>query len=434
MKSYKYNKNKCALVLALCLLPLQGHAQSLEETVRTAISSHPAVKGSEASYRGSLQGIREAEAGYYPSVDVSADEGRTWTIDPSGGSATEDNMRQSGSITISQPIFDGFATSSQVGAAEQNSKAANYTLMSTRDGIIIRTVDAYLNVLRDREILSLSNTNVDLHRSILKDMQAKAAGGSGNQADVLQTQSRLSLAAGQQARLTGTLRNSEAGFQEAVGNAPGTLEGVSSPAINVPDSSNEVLATAIENNPKLNETKHKLESAAFSSKQAKSSFFPKFSLDGETNRERHTNGQRGFRGDSSILLTMTYNLYSGGGDTARERKALESEQEARLKNDEQIRLVKEDTLVAYNDLMTSQREIPLLENRSVTAEGVARAYRSQLSIGKRSLLDVLDTENELFQAKVTLIRGRYDLIRRHYKLLAQMGVMDKLFALPSAGN
>ena len=434
LRNGKHNKGKCALILSLCIFPFHGYAQSLEETVLTAISSHPVVKGSSAAYRGSLQSIREAESGYYPSIDLTADEGRTWTMDPSGSDGTEDNMRQSGGITISQPLFDGFATSSQVGAAEQNSKAANFTLTSARDEIIVRTIDSYLNVLRDRMVLSLSNANVTLHQSILKDMKAKAAGGSGNQADVLQAQSRLSLSTGQRARLTGALRNSEADFQEAVGNAPGTLEDVSPPAFDVPDSIDKVLATAIENNPKLNTTKHKLESAVFSSKQAESSFFPQFSLDGETNRERHANGQRGFRGDSSILLTMKYNLYSGGGDTARKRKALESEHEARLKNDAQLRLIKEDTLVAYNDLMTSRQEIPLLENRAIAADGVAKAYRGQLSIGKRSLLDVLDTENELFQAKVTLIRGRHDLIRRHYKLLAQMGIMDKSFAIPSMEN
>lgn len=420
-----------AVVALAGLTPVSGgRALTLEEVVRAAVSAHPTVLAADAAEAVAVENIDQARAGYLPSVDSRIglgfdhfnDQGtrfrRTRGV---GGPSTVRSFHQDGSLTVSQMLFDGFETENQVASAEARRENAHFIVLDTAEAIALRAIDAFFAVKRAREILTLAEQNVVTHEGVVRDVRLRADAGGGNFADVLQAESRLSLARSRVADQMGLLRESEADYVEAVGVWPDNLEVGDPPAAALPDELTFALSRALAQNPALKAADKAVTARRSDARAAEGVFVPRFDLELSASTDNNIEGTRGSSASLQALVVMRFNLFSGGGDSARLSGARRQVSQTIMEEQETRRLIEEQIRVDWARLQTARQRLPYLEERVVSAAQVVSAYRQQFNLGQRSLLDVLDTENELFQAQADLVDGTYDLHFAHWAVLASMG-------------
>ncbi len=208
-------------------------AESLSDVAKRAVPNHPSIIAQKQLLGAAKIGIKEAKAGFLPSVDMRLGGSRARTnSSTTRGRATRPTDRSSqskvltrkeGSLTVSQMIFDGFATKNLVGAASSRFVLANEQILEIAQGVSLRLSSAYVGVARDRRLLSLAEKNIERHADIINQIQIQVDSGGATAADLDQARARIEGAKAIYMQMGGRLRDSEAAFIEAVGSMPGNI-------------------------------------------------------------------------------------------------------------------------------------------------------------------------------------------------------------------
>ncbi len=415
-------------------------AMTLEEALKLAVDSHPLILVEKSGLEQADHEIDEAWARYMPTVDTELSTGfdsfnnnttRRRATRPGDGPNGVRTWHNQARLDIRQMLFDGFETEHLVEAARWRAEVNKQEVHDAEEEIALRTTEAYLEVLRQREIVDLAMENVQTHINTLGDVQLRAETGGGNQADVLQAESRLANAMDRLLEQKGRLRNAESDFQEAVGVLPGELMLPDAPAAAIPVSLDEATTRALAGNPSGRAAELAIDARREDAEAAEAPFLPRFDLELSANQENNVNGVRASGNSLQALAVMRYNLYRGGTDTAKLRRAREFVSQTMLDARQINRLIEEQIRVDWNELITAQSRLPQLESRVLSASQVVSAYRQQFELGQRTLLDVLDVENELFQSRVRLVEGEYEILFAHFLILETLGTLLDSYGIKS---
>ncbi len=428
-------------IMAIGLISLSAgvHAEPIEDVVRTAIQTHPTVLAAAAVRDSSFEGIAEARAALFPTLDLrstaggartnnSTTRGRTGRLSTDGQS--EFMSRFENSLTFSQLLFDGAGTRNRVEAARARLGASSLQLLDTGEQLALRAATAYLDVARNRILLNLAEANVAVHENILNGIRIKAEAGGGSEADVSQAEARLAFASATINQLSGALQDSEAIFQEAVGRFPEEI--VKPPPLEADataESVETVVADAIAHSPTVKAAAATLESRRRDYGGSKSQFLPRVTFDLGGTRNENAGGVKGLNNDFTAQIVMTYNIFRGGGDSARRRSSAALVREAIQREGEARRTVEVTTRVSFHALTTARDQLPAYQQQVASSEEVVSAYRQQFTLGERSLLDLLDVENELFQSRVALTNGEFGILLAFYRVQATSGRLLEFFGI-----
>jgi len=381
------------------------------------------VSSTRANFNAAKQGILEERAGLLPTLDVSANSGYQRSRRPRNANTSRDLWRNTQRLSVTQLLFDGGETTNRFESAKASAEAARFGLLSAATQIAQRAVNAYLSVARDRELVSASVDNINFHQSILDDVTEAARRGGGAGSRVAQVRTRLLNARSQRRGLEANLRNSVADYVEAVGQAPGDVTRPELPVAALPASFEDALPVATENSFDLRASTEQERAAALSAEATKGVFLPSVDLELAHERRDNTDGSRGLETDYTALVRLTWEIYTGGRDTATRNRALQERNEARFRKDEVDRLLREDLTVALNDYEAALDQVALQEDRLRTAREVRTAYQQQFRLAQRSVLDLLDSSNEQFVAETDLISTRYELLQAAFDILALSGTL-----------
>ncbi len=416
--------------------PSTAQALSLDEAIAIAVGGHPRVFGAKAAEGVAADTVDVERANYYPEINAFAGTGYVRTDNPGTADratrgpdmvpAAGVNVlaRTDATVTLTQRIFDGFETLNRTRSAEHSADAAGYDVRDAAEDIAVRAVQAYLNVLRDRDIILLGEANVAQHRDVLDKVSERFESGAGTEVDVFQAKSRLALADNRLREQRSNLRISETDYLEAVGQMPEDLDVPATPAGAVPATEEDGVQAAWDNNPEIKSAAAIVESRRNDIEVAKSPYWPTLNLELLHTWDKDADPtNRGIGNTTEALLRLRYNLYRGGADKAREARAKERASQTLQREFEIRRLIEERTRVNYNELSTSRDQVPIIEQRVMATEHVLEGYAEQFELGLRSLLDVLDIGNELFSARVSLVEAEYRYIFAHYQLLADVGML-----------
>ncbi len=410
-------------LLALGAQPGPARAETLAETVALAVAGHPQVRGAEAGYRASERAV-EVEAGaFLPQVTVTADTGYQHARRAEDDADdTEPNLwRKRYRGAVSQLLYDGAATSNRVDAAESRSEASLWELREAADAVALRAIEAHLAVVRDRRLIDYARDNLALHERILGNVREAARRGGGSDADVSQVSTRRAFAESQLRRLEGDLIAAQAAYREAVGALPGSLARPAVPADALPADVEDALAVAWRNEPERLRAVAESQAAGHSAEAARGSYFPTIDVEVAHEGRQGVSGLPDYESDTTALLRLNWDLYSGGADTAARRRALEQENQARLRVYAIDRRLEQQLETAYADFRVTSEQVVLLRDRVATAERVTEAYGEQFRLRQRTILDLLDSGNELFVARVELERTELDRVRAAYEILTLTG-------------
>jgi len=436
--SLKKQLRTVAAVGAL-VVPAFASAQmaSLKEVVESAVLSNPEIQAKFNDFTSALEGQNVSRGAMLPQVTAQGWTGRQW----SGGNSavSSSNWSRNGySVELRQLLFDGLSTLNTTRQFGFEKLAGYYDLLATIDSVAADAAVAYIDVIRFREMENLARDNYQMHDGTLRQIRERQESGVGRGVDLEQANGRLALAQTNLMTESNNLNDVLQRFRRVVGSPPAqTLVDPLELGAQLPKAPSD-FSSSIRGNPAVLSKQALYQAADYGVDAAKGRHMPTFELRASTGRDTSLPGEQ-YRNiqNSSVQLMMSYNLYKGGSDQARVRQTKAQSYAARDVRDYTCRNLQQDLSVAWNRVVLLRQQLPFLQEHELATSKVRQAYQQQFQIGQRSLLDLLDTENELFDARRALANATYDLkiaeyrwLAMSHKLLPVLGLAQPYDALP----
>ncbi|MFO1152205.1 MAG: TolC family outer membrane protein [Rhodospirillales bacterium] len=404
-------------------------AQPLRTELQDLVKTNPEILAQQSAVAAASETIDKAYAGYLPRLDVVGAYGPQYIDSPlteqSGGSAWV-SQAQIVSGRLTQNVFDGFATPANVRSARLNVDVAEATLAGTRQNVLYSGIAAYIEVLRQRELIELAR---DSERTIMRQLNLedeRVQRGGGIAVDVLQAKSRLQLAKERRVSFEGGLADAVARYIQVFGHPP-EIDRMTSPPIpraQIPEALEEALELARENNPAIDSSLATVDVADERRRLARSDYYPRIDIVTSANRENDNNLVRGTSTDMSVMMQATWNLFNGFATDAGVSQASAEYQGSLRTHDNVARQVIQQTRLAWNEMTTAQERVELLENAVNIASEVLDARTKLREAGRETVINVLDAENEVYNARINLVIARGDEKRASFQVLQGIGRLE----------
>jgi len=415
-----------SLITTLILgLGSTGHSETLTDVIHQAVRQSPDVREIINQKRSRSFDVRAAEAGHLPTLDLNAGYGYEYTDSPTTRPKDDEELdRGEFGLTLRQKIYDGLATDAEVERQKARLETAEHLLQGVINDTALAVTENFLNVQRYRNILALANDNRDVHLKIQDQIRLRSQAGVGRGADYDQINARVSLVEANLVAASVNLQDAETAYKRVVGQEPARqLDGAPKVSSLLPATLEEALVLAEAGNYTYRSSATDVMQAQAQHKAARSSNYPNIDFELSSNLNNDLDGTDGYNNDVTAMLRLRYNLYNGGGDQARIASASSKVQEAHEIRHRSYRQLEETLRLAWAAYAATSRQIELLQKQVDYSVATRDAYVKQFNIGQRTLLDLLNTENELFQAKQSLVNARNDNVFAQFRILAVMGRM-----------
>jgi adhesin transport system outer membrane protein len=404
---------------------------SIFDAIDQAVRTNPGVGEAAANRRATEAELRQNQSTLLPQVRLEARAGPerfNQSILPPPGNGNWLHGSE-GSVVVRQLLFDGFATINQIWRQAARVDAAAARVLERTELIALDAVEAYVDVTRYTRLLALAQVNLDSHRKIMSNVQARFSGGRAGEGDNQLVRERVAAAEAIYADFRLSLENARAKYRKTIGLEPYSLRFPSRLA-NLPKTKDESLAIALQFNPTIRAADADKLAAKYGFHATAGSFLPTVTLEGRAKSGRDSDGILGDRREESGKLVLSWDIFRGGQDSwaryeAAERWAEQSARHARLQREAFEAL---DKAWAARTI-TSDRAAALVRQVDA-ANKVIASYTKEYEIGQRTLIDVLDSNNQYFNAQVSLISIRGVAVFADYQLLAAMGQLLEYLKAP----
>ena len=392
-------------------------AETLTEAVGEVISSNPEIRSQAYNRLARDEEVRQAQAAYWPKLDFVAGAGHEDIQEPDEDELDPVEMR----LSLRWNIFTGFATMNEVDRQNARVRSSAYRLQGISENIALETSRVYLDVLRQYALKELAEENLTTHLRISDQIKLRSESGVGSQADAEQVAGRVSLAESNVVVTRTNLLDAQTNYLAVVGHMPGDLVMPVEPASFLPASLDEAEALAVEGHPTLKSAEADLEAREEQNAVAEAPYWPKVDIEVDQNWDEDVDGVEGEQESTLAMVRLRYNLFNGFGDEARRVETLQLVEEAREIKNTTHRQVIESIRLSWMAHQSVLDRIKYLEQHVASSTATAQSYVKQFDLGKRTLLDVLDTEAEVIESKRDLINATYDGFFAQYRILNGMG-------------
>lgn len=414
------------VVLLLALLfstPLGAQTAqpfTLKDAAQAAVLKNPEVQARWHRFREAAEEIGVAQGGFLPKVDLSAAAGHQRTEQKHVGTDASYSGNES-TLSLNQMLFDGFATSNEVKRLGKAKLVRYFELLDASENIALEAGRAYLDVVRFRLQVILAEENYIQHQAAYEQLRQRAESGVGKRVDVDQASSRLALADVNLTTAYANLHDVTARYVRIVGEQP-TKEMFIPEQLSaaLPGTIDATLSEALKHNPALRASVENIEAAQYDLDARRSAFMPKLNL--IARRDDFSDYQDGgSRNDSRVELRLNFNLFNGGSDTARHRQYRERKDIALDEREKACRDMRQAVSIAFNETLRLTDQMSYIATQVTLVEKTRAAYRDQFNIGQRTLLDLLNTQNEYFDARRSQVNADADLAIAYLRSYAGMG-------------
>ncbi|HYO27385.1 MAG TPA: TolC family outer membrane protein [Azonexus sp.] len=407
---------------------------TLREIAQKAVLNNPEVVAKWHNFKAATEEVDVASGGFLPKVDLIAGTGREYLKQPvfSGSKATQEGYydRNGWLVSLNQMLFDGFATRNEVKRLGKAQLVRYYELLDASEAIALEAGRAYLDVIRYRFLVNLAEDNYVQHRATFEQLLRRTQSGVGRRVDLEQAASRLALAEVNLTTETANLHDVTARYQRIVNSQPPQV--IFSPALisrALPASQKVALEKLFTNNPALLAAQENIEAADYDIAVRRAAYVPRLDFRARADNTENYLGIIGDRVNNVAEVVLTYNLFNGGSDRARERQYTERKHLAIDLRDKACRDTRQTLSIAYNDVTRLREQVSFLNIQVGLVEKTRDAYRDQFNVGQRTLLDLLDTENELLSARRAAINADMDLSLAYLRTYAGMGTLLEFLEL-----
>ncbi len=417
-KALRSTLSSLAFAVALAI-PNAAQAGAFEDALISTYNTNPQLKLQREAVEKTDETVNQAISGWRPTVSAGYQKGRQRNAYGAADWGYTDSENKT--LSVSQPIFNGGKTVAATKSAKENVKAARADLKSSEQEILLRAITAYMNVVRDQSVVELSKGNVEVLEKQLQASKSRFSVGEVTRTDVAQSEARLSRAKTDLTQAKGSLETARANFERIIGYKPEKLA-VPEQFPTIPANLDEALALALKNSPDVLAAERRQTSSKQDVAAARAELLPSVRLTGSMRREEGA-GVRGsddYDADSAIV-DVSIPLYQSGAEYSRIRQAKITANQRKTDLDDKRDAARELVTQSWENLQTSIASIKSNEDGIHAAEVALSGVRQEQLYGSRTVLDVLDAEQELFTAKVNLVRAQRDRIVNFYTLLSSVG-------------
>lgn len=411
-----------------------GQPLSLTEAVATGVITHPEFGTVAANRRATDEELQQGRGLFRPSVDVNADTGFEHSDDPGTRAGTGDDeenlLRYEAGITLTQLLFDGWESQFEVERQRARVQSAAHRVRETAELVGLDVVEAYLEVLRQRMLLVISRQNIAAHEEIEGLIQDGVQAGRSTQADMEQIKARVASARAGEANTLQDLRNAEAQYRREVGEPAKKLVLPEIPYPALMETVEQEVDQTLAQSPTLDIFTSDIEVAYAEARGTDGVFYPEFNVQLNARQGHDLGGVEGRDRSASALVTMNWNLYRGGIDTARKREFIHRHQQSKEERADAARNLEADVRQTWASMVASAERARQFSNQADANIEVVKAYKDQFNLDRRTLLDVLDAQNELFVSRSNTVNSEFLEMFAVYRLLALKGELLPVLGVP----
>tara|TARA_R110002072_G_scaffold82763_3_gene188336 strand:+ start:12616 stop:14445 length:1830 start_codon:yes stop_codon:yes gene_type:complete len=394
----------------------------LKQAVTEGVLISPRVNADWYNFAASGDAERAARGGYYPSVDLAASIGREDRKTPQVNLG--DSGRDATYFSITQMLFDGFATRDEVARLGFAKLSQYYAFKRSSEEVAFEVALAFLDTVKYQHLVKYAADNLYVHRQIHAQIAERAQGGVSEGVDLDQAVARVGLAETNLVTEVANLNDVMVRFQRLVGVMP--PENLLIPAVpsgQIPELRGAALDIAYQRSPVINASIENLRSQQEALNLSNAPMMPRFDLRYRNEVEHNTDGFDGRFDEEAIEVVMTYNLYRGGADSARKRERYNLYYAAIEERKQACRNVRQEVMDDFNNIAALEQQVVLTDISRLAQDKTRLAYRDQFDLGQRSLLDLLDSQNEYFDSERAHISSMVDLVATQASTLANMGLL-----------
>ncbi|MEY8877447.1 MAG: TolC family outer membrane protein [Leptothrix sp. (in: b-proteobacteria)] len=398
-----------------CLLTLGVSAQAqvadpLKDAAQRAITTNPEVNARLNAFRASVDEVDVAKGGFYPRLDLGGELSRTRDrFEAPRPSLSVPST--SAALTATQLLWDGLGTSSQVQRLDHSRLVRYFEFIDSSEQIALESTRAHADVVRARRLVKLAEDNYVQHRQVFDQIQSRVKAGVGRGVDQEQVAARLALAESNLATESTNLHDVTERYRRIVGLIPQdglTLDSTLDRGL--PPTAAETLAQTAKRNASVAAAIENLRAAQSQVKERDSSYQPRVEARVRAGLGNNMDRNLGQKSETSAGIFLNWNLFNGGSDQARTRQSTNLLTQAMDNRDKACRDTRQTAAIAFNDVRNLTDQVAYLDRNVSASKNTRDAYRQQFDIGQRSLLDVLNSENELFVARRALANAESDLL------------------------
>jgi len=419
----RYGLSALAVLAFLGAGATTADAENLREALAQTYETNPDLASERAGLRATDESVPQALSNWRPEVEIDLSYGlrqRKRDFNTSAADIKNTDHLQSISLTISQNLFRGFRTVAESDNARNLVAAGRANLIDAEQTVLLEAVTAYINVVRDRVILSLRENNVLVLEQERQATADRFEVGELTRTDVAQADSRLAQALSERTEAQGNLNSSNANYVEVVGTAPGDLMRPALPA-GLPASEEDAVQEAKTNNLAVVAQDFTERADRDNVDLVAGKLLPTLTLGGELKRNKDVLGADTITTEQSVTLSLTVPLYQAGNVYSRIREAKQSANRSLLQLAEEERQALESARQSWADLTSASSRI-VSGDAEVAAQEIAfEGVQQEAQVGSRTVLDVLDAEQELLDSRVDLIVAQRDEIVAAYQVLQAIG-------------
>lgn len=412
--------------VALCAILISGVsqpalAQSLKGTLEQAYANNSSLLAARADTRIADEGVSQALSGWRPTVSASATATRQWT-DTGAGNAAGTSSQTVG-LTGSQTLFRGFRTQNSTRHADANVLAVRANLEVTEQQILEQAAQAFMNVLRDQAIHELRIQNVAFLREQVRAANDRFSVGESTRTDVAQADARLASAVSLVHAAKSSLTSSKALYQQVTGEkSRGLTSGYVVDRLS-PKTIQAAIELALREHPSIVAALHQMDAAEYNVKVVKGGFLPTITVEGAANRT-WSNGGRSYKNLGSITGRVNIPLYQAGLVSSKVRQAKEQLGQSRIRVDVARDQVRASVWSAWGALDAARAQIIAAQSGVRAASLALAGVVEEQKVGQRTVLDVLDAQNELIGARITLVSAQRDRIVASFSMAKSVGQLS----------
>lgn len=419
------------LTVFLTTVSSVAFAENLSDVLAYTYQNSLLINAERAGLKATDESVARAKSGYRPSVIGQGSIGRSHAQsiydNKFGGTKTKIYQDPNAvSINLVQPVFSGLTTYNSVEAAKSQVKSSRSNLENTEQATLLNAISVYMDVIRDKAVLKLQINNEKVLGRHLESYKKRFTAGELTRTDVAQSEARLSGAIANRIAAEGQLEVSNANYFDVVGLEPNSvMEDVNATSVRLPQTLDEALRSALENNPQIKAIEHAVKSAEYTVQAKKGVLAPQIDLTAGAAKQHDYNTFK--RNDAwEVSANVRVPLYQSGSEYADIRAAKHTENQYRILLAQIKQSIRSQTISAWENYTANKAQIDSIKDQikasKIALDGVIR----EAQVGSRTVLDVLDAEQEHLDNQVSLVKVHRDEIVAAYTLLAATGQLNPI--------
>jgi outer membrane protein len=405
----------------------------MSSALALAYRGNPDLNQQRAGVRAIDETIPQATSAYRPTVGLTGQFGVTHFVETgagvgnsifTGGSGKVSDLSDPGSLalTVTQTVFNGNRNYNSVRQAESNVFGARENLRNVEETVLQNGAIAYMNVLRDTAILDLNRNNIIVLEQQLRQTRDRFNVGEVTRTDVAQAESSLASARSSYFTAQSNLQTSVATYRQVIGVQPTKLQPARTIEGLLPRTMAEAVSIGLAEHPAVQAALHAADAAALQVKIAEGALYPTVTVNGSAQRDWNYQGLPGIKVfDGAVYGQVSIPLYQGGTEYAQVRQAKETYTQARIQADVQREIVRANVVTSWG-LLDAAKAAIASNNAAVKAAEIAlEGVREEARVGQRTTLDVLNAQQTLLNARVSLVSAQRDRVVASYVVMAAIG-------------